>query len=144
MNARSWRPTCKRSSAARGRACSCNRTRTRRWPTATPSATAARSSARLTRFSATGATLACGFAQAVKQKYRHERPKPGTWHVRQPLAVDAVLTQDGLVVVARTGEVEVRRALAGPFADAHDLAAMEQAVRGCFGRLGQSRFRLEA
>src|SRR5207248_1928904 len=40
------RPTCRRSSAARGRGCSCSRTRTRRSRTATRSATAARPSAR--------------------------------------------------------------------------------------------------
>ncbi len=122
-----------------------------------------------------GAPIYCSSSQAVKQKYRHERPRPGLWHGRTPLSVDAVLTPDRLHVTARTtsgreGEapaepgtfvvagapgsagaspsqdrtIEVRRELSGPFADAHDLAAMENAVRGCFGRLGQSRFRLEA
>jgi U32 family peptidase len=90
-----------------------------------------------------GAPIYCSSSQAVKQKYRHERPKPGLWHGRKPLSVDAILTHDRLVVVARTDSVEVRRELAGPFAAAHDLAAMENAMRGCFGRLGQSRFRLE-
>src|ERR1022692_4390062 len=92
----------------------------------------------------TGAPVYCSSSQAVKQKYRHERPKPGLWHGRKPLHIDAVLTRDRLSVTARTKAVEVRRELPGPFAKAHDLAAIEQAVRGCFGRLGQSRFRLES
>lgn len=90
------------------------------------------------------APIYCSSSQAVKQKYRHERPKPGLWHGRKPLHVDAVLGRDGLTVTARSGSVEVRHTLPGPFAVAHDGAAMESAVRGCFARLGQSRFSLEA
>ena len=90
-----------------------------------------------------GAPIYCSSSQAVKQKYRHERPKPGLWHGRLPLSVDASLTSNGLTVTARTGTTEVRRQLPGPFPLAQDCAAMEAAVRGCFARLGQSRFRLE-
>ncbi len=49
-----------------------------------------------------GAPVYCSSSQAVKQRYRHERPKPGLWHGRQPLHIDAVLTRDRLVVSART------------------------------------------
>lgn len=91
-----------------------------------------------------GAPVYCSSSQAVKQKYRHERPKPGLWHGRKPLHVDARLQRDRLVVNARTGNTEVQGELPGPFDSAHDLAAIEQAVRGCFARLGQSRFRLES
>jgi putative protease len=91
-----------------------------------------------------GAPVYCSSSQAVKQKYRHDRPKPGLWHGRQPLHLEARLTADRLSVVARTGACEAQCELPGPFASANDLSAMEQAVRGCFGRLGQSRFRLES
>src|SRR5207237_3132014 len=84
-----------------------------------------------------GAPVYCSSSQAVKQKYRHERPKPGLWHGRKPLVIDAVLTQARLGVTARSGSAEVQRELLGPFAKAQDLAAIENAVRGCFARLGQ-------
>ena len=91
-----------------------------------------------------GAPVYCSSSQAVKQKYRHQRPKPGLWHGRKPLHIEATLTDDRLVVKATTGAVEAERELTGPFASAQDLAAMEHAVRGCFARLGQSNFRLES
>ena len=91
-----------------------------------------------------GALVYCSSSQEVKQKYRHDRPKPGLWHVRRPLIVDATLTRDRLTVVARSDDVEARREIAGPFASAKDLHAMERAVRGCFDRLGDTRFRLDA
>jgi putative protease len=91
-----------------------------------------------------GAPVYCSSSQAVKQKYRHERPKPGLWHGRKPLHIDARLTCDRLIVTARSGTVEVQRELPGPFANANDLAAIEQAVHGCFARLGQSIFSLES
>lgn len=91
-----------------------------------------------------GAPVYCSSSQAVKQKYRHQRPKPGLWHSRKPLAIEATLTRDRLTVIARSEDCEARRELAGPFEPAQDRAAMEQAVRGCFARLGQSRFTLES
>jgi putative protease len=91
-----------------------------------------------------GAPVYCSSSQEVKQKYRHERPKPGLWHGRQPMLIDANLTSQRLHVNARAGEVSVQRELPGPFKPAQDRDAMEQAVRGCFARLGQSRFHLEA
>jgi putative protease len=89
-----------------------------------------------------GAPIYCSSSQAVKQKYRHEHPKPGLWRSRKPLHIDATLTSGRLTVTARSGDAEVRRELAGPFPPANDLNAMAQAVRGCFTRLGQSRFEL--
>ena len=91
-----------------------------------------------------GAPVYCSSSQMVKQKYRHERPKPGLWHGREPLRIEATLTRERLTVTARSDSVEVRRELPGPFAPAQDLAAIEEAVRNSFARLGQSRFRLES
>lgn len=96
-----------------------------------------------------GSAVYCSSSQEVKQKYRHDRPKPGLWHGRMALQIDAVLTHDGLEVQANVPTLfspgaRVRTCLPGPFAKADDPAAMERAVRGCFERLGQSRFRLES
>jgi putative protease len=91
-----------------------------------------------------GAPVYCSSSQTVKQKYRHERPKAGLWHGRKPLHIEAVLTRDRLAVTARTQAIQVQCELPGPFDLAQDLAALEKAVRSCFGRLGQSRFRLES
>jgi U32 family peptidase len=93
-----------------------------------------------------GAPVYCSSSQAVKQKYRHERPKPGLWHTRLPLSVEATLTAEALIVRARllgsADAIEVEERLPGPFAPAHDSSAVETTVRACFGRLGQSRFEL--
>ena len=40
-----------------------------------------------------GAPVYCSSSQAVKQKYRHERPKPGFWHGRKSIAIEATLDQ---------------------------------------------------
>ncbi len=93
-----------------------------------------------------GAPVYCSSSQAVKQKYRHESPKPGQWRTRLPLDIEATLTADALTVRARaeapSGPVLVEERLPGPFAPAQDLEAIEQAVGACFARLGQSRFTL--
>jgi putative protease len=96
-----------------------------------------------------GAPVYCSSSQAVKQKYRYTRPKPGQWHGRKPLHVAAVLA-DGHLTVRGWVEgtpglqqrVEASHSVAVPFAPAQDLVAMDNAVRACFARLGNSRFEL--
>src|SRR5262249_8180580 len=41
-----------------------------------------------------GAPVYCSSSQAVKQKYRFHRPKPGAWRVRVPLSLHATLTAE--------------------------------------------------
>jgi putative protease len=99
----------------------------------------------------TGAPVYCSSSQEVKQKYRHARPKPGVYHTRRPIEVEAVLTAEGLTV---TGRVAPRHAgapaalarctLAGPFAPAKDAAAVETTARGAFEKLGATRLMLES
>ncbi len=93
-----------------------------------------------------GAPVYCSSSQAVKQKYRHDRPKPGQWHGRKPLHVDAVLADGRLTVrgsvAGRAGPVEAEVVQEVPPERAQDVAAVAGAVRGCFARLGQSRFEL--
>src|SRR5205085_5652739 len=89
-----------------------------------------------------GAPVYCSSSQAVKQKYHHARPKPGQWHGVKPLQVEITLDHTALRVRAQVDGIEESRNLPGPFAPAQDLAVMEETVRSCFTRLGQSRFSL--
>jgi putative protease len=97
-----------------------------------------------------GAPVYCSSSQAVKQKYRHDRPKPGLHHTRRPVAVDLLLTDNELTTIGRVapprpGEppVEVRRTLAGPFPPAKDPASMERAARTAFEKLGETHLTLD-
>jgi putative protease len=94
-----------------------------------------------------GAPVYCSSSQAVKQKYRYHRPKPGAWRVRAPLSIRASLTAESLSVTARLraadgAALEVRRSLPGPFAPARDGAQMDEVVRATFARLGDTAFTL--
>ncbi len=92
-----------------------------------------------------GAPVYCSSSQVVKQRYRHERPKPGQYRTRTPIDVEITLTAEELTAVARAGfssGAEVRRSLAGPFSAAQDAEAMAEALRTAFGKLGQTRLEL--
>jgi putative protease len=94
-----------------------------------------------------GAPVYCSSSQAVKQKYRHDRPKPGQYRNRRPVAVEVILGEQELTAIGRLpGEpsVEVRRTLSGPFGKAQDPAAMAGAARGAFEKLGPTRLALES
>ncbi len=91
-----------------------------------------------------GAPVYCSSSQAVKQRYRFTKPKPGLWHGRVPLHVELTLTPDRLHAVARNGATLVEQSLAGPFSAAQDAVGMERAAKASFDRLGQSRFTLES
>jgi putative protease len=96
-----------------------------------------------------GAPVYCSSSQAVKQKYHHDRPKPGLHRTRREIAIDMVLTRDELTVVGHVSPkhpgskaVEVRHRLAGPFVPAKDFAVMTDAARRTFEKLGQTRLAL--
>ena len=91
-----------------------------------------------------GAPVYCSSSQSVKQRYRHERPKPGLYRVRQPLTIDAVMTLDKFTVTAQVGGLTCQAKLGGPFPPCHDAGAMAATVRAAFARLGYSAFELEA
>jgi putative protease len=98
-----------------------------------------------------GAPVYCSSSQAVKQRYRHERPKPELYRTRRPLVVEAVLTEAELAVTGRVtprrpGEtvVEIRRSLPGPFTPAKDATALEATARSAFEKLGPTRLELTA
>jgi putative protease len=98
-----------------------------------------------------GAPVYCSSSQAVKRRYRHTRPKPGLFRARRGVEIEATLASDALSVVGRAPPrrpdepaVAARRTLAGPFAPAKDLAAVEAAARGAFEKLGDTRLSLDA
>jgi putative protease len=97
-----------------------------------------------------GAPVYCSSSQAVKQEYRHTRPKLGLHRSRTPVAVDLVLTSTQLVAVGRVARqpgapvLEVCRTLAGPFAPARDRTAVAEAARGAFAKLGDTPLELES
>src|SRR5262249_60925112 len=69
----------------------------------------------------TGAPVYCSSSQAVKQKYRYARPKPGLYRTRRAVAVGVVLTADALKAVATVRgavPVEVTQTLPRPFQSA--------------------------
>ena len=89
-----------------------------------------------------GAPVYCSSSQAVKQKYRYARPKPGQWHGVKPLDVEARLQAGELTVHARAESAEATCTVPVPFQPAEDPTKLAEAVRGAFARLGQSRFAL--
>jgi putative protease len=94
-----------------------------------------------------GAPVYCSSSQAVKQKYRYVRPKPGLHRTRRRIAVEVTLTSTELTAVGRLLTMpgqEVRRRLPGPFPLAKDAAAMASAVRGSFEKLGDTPLALES
>ncbi|MCS7045530.1 MAG: U32 family peptidase [Gemmataceae bacterium] len=94
-----------------------------------------------------GALVYCSASQAVKQKYRYYRPKPGAWRLRTPIAIDACLSADKLEATARAtaadgSTVVVQHCLAGPFGKARDPTGVAAAARDAFARLGDTELAL--
>jgi len=93
----------------------------------------------------TGAPVYCSSSQAVKRRYRHERPKQSLYMHRSRLEVHLELTPDVLIVHGRLldhPQVEARVHLPGPFESAREAAAMEGAARSAFSKLGDTAFEL--
>lgn len=94
-----------------------------------------------------GAPVYCSSSQAVKQRYRHERPKAGQYRIRVPIQVHIELTEQQLRVqgrIVRAGSsLPVEVTLAGPFAAAKNPDQMPEVLRGTFAKLGQTSFVLE-
>jgi putative protease len=96
-----------------------------------------------------GAPVYCSSSQAVKQKYRHERPNPGEFQTRRALEVEVILTADEVSAIARIAPrwpteaaIEVRRTLPGPPATARDPAGVADAAAQAFRRLGATHLEL--
>jgi putative protease len=98
-----------------------------------------------------GAPVYCSSSQAVKRRYRHERPKPNLYHIRRPVDVTVILTEGELCAVGRVeprnaaeAVIEVRQTMPGPFPPAKDAAAMAAAARAAFEKLGDTRLSLRS
>jgi len=98
-----------------------------------------------------GAPVYCSSSQSVKQRYRFDRPKPKLYRVRRSLDVTLKLDDNELVATGgieprNRGEtkIEARRTLVGPFAPAKDGAAMTQAARSAFDKLGDTGLALSS
>jgi putative protease len=89
-----------------------------------------------------GAPVYCSSSQAVKQKYRHDRPKPKQYRVRKPLTIEAVLSEGEFAVTAESQGATASARIAGPFAPCRDETSMAAAVRAAFARLGDSAFEI--
>ncbi len=96
-----------------------------------------------------GAPVYCSSSQEVKQKYRHERPKPGKHRIRHGIVVEVTATPEKVSATARfvdadAASVEVRRDLTGPFPPAKDPETLATAARGAFEKLGDTPLILES
>jgi hypothetical protein len=89
-----------------------------------------------------GSLVYCAASNAVKQRYQHDRPKPGLYRVRRAAAFDLTVTPSAAVAVARADGVEVCRELPGPFEPARDPAGTEGVARAAFDKLGDTRLSL--
>ena len=94
-----------------------------------------------------GAAVYCSASQAVKQRYRFARPRPGQYRARRAADFEITLEPAGLKVLARTppiragqAPVEVEYTLKAELPPAQDAARMEAAARTAFQKLGESRF----
>src|SRR5262249_129494 len=86
-----------------------------------------------------GAAVYCSSSQAVKRQYRHDRPKPGLFRVRMGTEIHLTVTSEMVEAVGKAeGGIEVRRQITGAFTPARDPAAMEQAARSAFEKLGDT------
>jgi putative protease len=104
-----------------------------------------------------GAPVYCSASQAVKQRYRFTRPKPGQYRVRRAADFEVTLEPAGLSVLVRaacgaglqvrTGPagrppLEVKYTLKAELPPAQDAARTEAAARTAFQKLADSRFAL--
>ncbi|NLF16661.1 MAG: U32 family peptidase [Lentisphaerae bacterium] len=94
-----------------------------------------------------GATLYCGSSQAVKRSYRWERPRPGTYGLRQPVAFTIRVDADalrGTAALAGPHDGQPTVSLALPLPDgaetARDPEALAAVARQAFAKLGGTPF----
>lgn len=98
-----------------------------------------------------GAPLYCSSSQAVKRSYRFERPRPGVYRLRHPVAMTIHASKDRLELDVRMparypGEepLRIQFGLDGPFTPCRDKEEMDKAVRRTFARLGETSFMAES
>jgi putative protease len=96
-----------------------------------------------------GAAVSCASSQAVKSRYRLERPNLSSHRARRGARVEVRVGEDGLrlegvVEVAPGRTLLASHAVPGAFEAARDPARMEATARAAFLKLGDTRLRLDA
>jgi putative protease len=92
-----------------------------------------------------GAPLYCAASQEVRARYRFTRPRPGVFRVRRPLEVRVTIGAEGVIArgaVRGRADESVTASLPGPLDACRDAAAMADAVRRVFAKLGDTAFEL--
>ena len=98
-----------------------------------------------------GAAVYCSSSQDVKRRYRFDKPKPGEFRIRR--SMNTVVELSAAQVVARVAipprherdvAASAESSIPGPFSPARNPAQMESAVRGAFGKLGDTPFAVGA
>jgi U32 family peptidase len=88
-----------------------------------------------------GAPVYCSSSQAVKQAFRHDRPKPGLYRTRHVVDLELFLTLEDATVTGRIGgepPIACTASMAGPFSAVKDAVTMAAAAEGAFAKLGQT------
>ncbi|MCW8132937.1 MAG: U32 family peptidase [Planctomycetota bacterium] len=95
------------------------------------------------------ARIYCSSSQSVKQHYTYTVPKPGLFRARRTVEIDASVNAQRMLVLAwvparHAGELDltVEAELEGPFEPAKTRGKTEQAMRGAFEKLGDTRLAL--
>ncbi|MEI6970910.1 MAG: U32 family peptidase [bacterium] len=97
-----------------------------------------------------GMTIYCSSSQSVKQSYKYDRPRPGLYRFRRPVAI--TITVDATVVSAAAtlktdpvlrDTVSARTVADGTFDPARKTDGLEVAFRDAFSKLGDTGFVLE-
>jgi U32 family peptidase len=97
------------------------------------------------------ALVYCSSSQDVKRRYRFPTPKPGEFRMRIPVDIVLELNASGLHAAAsapqpfqRPGTITVDESLVTSMSTGRNTAAMKEAMRTSFGKLGNTPFRLQS
>lgn len=91
-----------------------------------------------------GIPIYCSSSQAVKRRYRYDRPKPDAYRVRFDADVVLTLTENGAQATARSGSVAAEHEMRLSLKPARDKAQLQNAIQSAFEKTGGTRFRLRS
>jgi putative protease len=91
-----------------------------------------------------GAVLYCSSAQAVKRRYRYEKPKPDAFRIRHEAEVTLRLTHNGAAAIATCGNATAHERIEMALKPARQADALTQAASQAFEKTGGTRFRLRS
>lgn len=93
---------------------------------------------------AAGATIYCSSSQAVKQRYRYSRPRPGVHRVRRTIDVKVQVSPRAVAAEASFRDDPSRLAkvrVTGEWEPCRDAAVADVGFQGAFDRLGNTDYR---